>query len=64
MVNKYHALIFRKKKGKTIIGVLVRVRFFFFHLKKNESLQKWYLKKKKRSNNCLIMDNKFESLTK
>ena len=30
MVNKYHALIFRKKKGKTIIGVLVRVRFFFF----------------------------------
>ena len=48
MVNKYHALIFRKKKGKTIIGVLVRVRFFFFHLKKNESLQKWYLKKKKK----------------
>ena len=29
MINKYHALIFSgKKKDETIIGILVRLRFF------------------------------------
>ena len=28
MVNKYHTLIFNEKKGKTIIGVLVRLIIF------------------------------------
>ena len=48
MVNKYHALIFRKKKGKTIIGVLVRVRFFFFSFKKKWKFAKMVFKKKKK----------------
>ena len=62
MVNKYHALIFNEIKGKTIIGVLVRLRFFPL---KNCKLEK-IVKKIKRDllNNHMIMDSNFESLTK
>ena len=39
MVNKYHTLIFNEKKGKTIIGVLVRLRFFPLRNCKFEKIQ-------------------------
>ena len=63
MVNKYHALIFSEKKGKTIIGVLVRLRFFPL---KNCKFEKIVKKKIKRDllNNHMIMDGNFDSLTK
>ena len=46
MVNKYHALMFSEKIDKTIIGVLVRLRFFPF---KNCKFEKIVKKIKKRS---------------
>ena len=62
MVNKYHALIFNEIKGKTIIGVLVRLRFFPL---KNCKFEKIVKKKKKDIlNNHMIMDGNFEFLTK
>ena len=63
MVNKYHALIFSEKKGKTIIGVLVRLRIFPF---KNCKFEKIVKQKIKRDllNNYIIMDCDFKSLTK
>ena len=62
MVNKYHALIFNEIKGKTIIGVLVRLRFFPL---KNCKLEKIVKKiKKDLLNNHMIMDSNFKFLTK
>ena len=40
IVNKYHALIFNDKKGETIIGVLVRLRFFPLKICKFEKIVK------------------------
>ena len=40
IVNKYHALIFSDKKGETIIGVLVRLRFFPLKICKFEKIVK------------------------
>ena len=48
MVNKYHALMFSEKNDKTIIGVLVRLRFFPFKNCKFEKIVK-KIKIKKRS---------------
>ena len=64
MINKYHALIFSgKKKDETIIGILVRLRFFPM---KNCKFKKIVKKKFKREplNNHIIMDGNFESLSK
>ena len=62
MVNKYHALIFNEIKGKTIIGVLVRLRFFPLKNCKFEKIVKKI--KKDLLNNHMIMDSNFKFLTK
>ena len=40
MVHKYHALMLSEKNDKTIIGVLVRLRFFPFKNCKFEKIVK------------------------
>ena len=64
MVNKYHALIFNEIKGKTIIGVLVRLRIFPFKNCKFEKIVKKKKIKRDLLNNHMIIDGNFESLTK
>ena len=57
-------MLFRSKKGKTIIGVLVRLRIFPLKNCKFEKIAKEKNIKRDLLNNHMIMDGNFESLTK